>query len=120
MIIIPCYSISVPQKSLDQIAVHTYNIFISPNFRLPTSNIKQMLLNKRTTSENTRYSTKRLRTRLTFAQKRMFVLNSLVSPNLLRESLPKSMGLNKIQFLISGKIRRSDWLSTQSQKSSIE
>src|SRR6185369_17102036 len=40
----------------------SYNIFISPNFRLPTSNIKQMLLNKRTTSENTRYPTNELNT----------------------------------------------------------
>ena len=42
---------------------------------------KQMLLNKQTTSENTQYPTKCLRTLLNFAQKkRMFVLNSLGSP----------------------------------------
>jgi hypothetical protein len=34
------------------------------------SNTKQILLNKRTTSENIQYPTKRLRTRLTFAQKK--------------------------------------------------
>ena len=75
-----------------------------------------MLLNKRTTSENTRYPTKRLRTRLTFAQKKDVCVKLSSKPKPSQGELAEEYG---VKLLISGKIRRSGWQSTQSQKSSI-
>ena len=83
------------------------------------SNIKQMLLNKRNTSENTRYPTKRLRTRLTFAQKKDVCVKLSSKPKPSQGELAEEYGVKQNTISDIWKIRRSGWQSTQSQKSSI-
>src|SRR5438128_7684836 len=103
------------QKLYDPFRV-SYNIFISPNFRLPTSNIniKQMLLNKRTTSENTRYPTKRLRTRLTFAQKKDVCVKLSSKPKPSQGELAEEYGVkqNTISDIWKNKEK---WLAINSE-----
>ena len=73
-----------------------------------------MLLNKRTTSENTRYSTKRLRTRLTFAQKKDVCVKLSSKPKPSQGELAEEYGVkqNTISDIWKNKEK---WLAINSE-----
>jgi len=73
-----------------------------------------MLLNKRTTSENTRYPTKRLRTRLTFAQKKDVCVKLSSKPKPSQGELAEEYGVkqNTISDIWKNKEK---WLAINSE-----
>ena len=75
---------------------------------------KQMLLNKRTTKrENTRYPTKRLRTRLIFAQKKDICIKLSSKPKPSQGELAEEYGFK--QNTISDIWKNKKWLAVNSE-----